>query len=85
MDIYRKCIRYKLDFERVTATWEYHDVVEALLSIIDSMLAGVDELYNKLLSAKKTYDDYLAGKISLDGVAIDLSVSFKPFRLILAN
>jgi len=85
MEIYRKWIRWKLEFEKVTAFSEYHYVIEALLSVADSVLSGVDELYNKLLSAKKTYDDYLDGKISLDGVEIDLSVSFKPFRFVLVN
>lgn len=76
METYRKWIRWKLEFEKVSAIRGYHRAIEALISVADGVLSGVDELYEKMLVAQKTFDDYLAGKISLDGVEIDLQVSF---------
>lgn len=74
--VYRKWMRWKISFSKANAVQKYHRIIKELYSTADGVLSCVDELYGKLVVARKTFEDYDNRIITLEEINIDLQVSF---------
>ena len=77
MGIYKSIIRSRLSFRLIDASAEYRTLIASMCDVYESLCKNVDTLYQKLLVAKKQLEDLVAGRITDEGLSIDLNITLE--------
>lgn len=77
MGIYKSVIRSRYSFRFIDADMEYRMIITSMCEAYESLCKNIDVFYQKLLVAKKQFEDLLVGEISGEDLTIDLNITFE--------
>lgn len=77
MGIYKSVIRSRYSFKFIDADMEYRTVITSMYEVYESLCKNIDVFYQKLLVAKKQFEDLLVGEISGEDLTIDLNITLE--------